>query len=171
LLRTYRSGVGAVVGHDLVLEVTDWSADLELSAAEPGVAGVRADIDLRSIRVRSGQGVAPLTDRDRDQIVRNAAKALDSWRHPTAVFASDSVSGPAAGPVVVSGMLSLHGVSRPMRVDVRAVTESPAPAGGQPFVAVAVVVQSEYGIRPYVGLLGALRVRDAVDVEVTFRLP
>ncbi len=28
------------------------------------------------------------------------------------------------------------------------------------------VVQSDYGIKPYTGFLGALRVRDAVDVAV-----
>jgi hypothetical protein len=33
------------------------------------------------------------------------------------------------------------------------------------------VTQSEWGIAPYRGLMGALKVRDAVDVVIDARLP
>jgi hypothetical protein len=33
------------------------------------------------------------------------------------------------------------------------------------------VVQSQWGIKPFAALMGALRVRDAVDIVVDLRLP
>jgi hypothetical protein len=43
-------------------------------------------------------------------------------------------------------------------------------AGGHRYRATATVVQSDFGIKPYAAFLGALRVRDAVDVEVELDL-
>ena len=45
ILRTYREGLAAQVGHDLVLEFTDWSATATPPGAEGGPA-IEARIDL-----------------------------------------------------------------------------------------------------------------------------
>jgi hypothetical protein len=39
-------------------------------------------------------------------------------------------------------------------------------AGADSYHATATVVQSDHGIKPYRGFLGALRVRDAVDIDI-----
>ncbi len=53
----------------------------------------------------------------------------------------------------------MHGQTRPLRLQV-------SQTGPDRYHAEATVVQSEYGIKPYSGFLGALRVRDAVQVTV-----
>jgi polyisoprenoid-binding protein YceI len=65
----------------------------------------------------------------------------------------------AGSGVTIDGTLTVCGQTRPLRL---AVSET----GPDRYRATATVVQSEYGIKPYTAFLGALRVRDAVDVEV-----
>jgi polyisoprenoid-binding protein YceI len=55
--------------------------------------------------------------------------------------------------------LTLHGQTRPLRLQV-----SRAPDGR--YGASASVLQSQFGIKPYSGMFGTLKLRDAIDVEI-----
>jgi polyisoprenoid-binding protein YceI len=159
LLRTGRTGVGSSVGHDLTIEVIDWSAQLDVPETGPADATATAHIDLTSLVVREGTGGArPLSEKDRGEIEDNARRTLGVDRYPTASFESIRISTRADGGTI-SGTLTLHGVAAHIDVDVR--EESP-----ERFRATAVVSQSAYGIRPYSAFLGALKVRDDVEVEI-----
>lgn len=163
LLRTGRKGVGATVGHDLTIEVTDWSVELNVPETGPADATATARVELGSLAVREGSGGAvPLTDKDRGEIENNARRTLDVDRHPTATFQSTRVvtDGDSA---TVSGTLTLHGVAAPIEVAVRELTPDR-------YCATTVVTQSAYGIKPYSAFLGALKVRDDVQVEIEVRL-
>jgi len=64
-IKTYREGVAAKVGHDLVIEVGTWEATMDDEAVE-------LHADSTSLRVLSGErGVKPLSDHDRDEIIKN----------------------------------------------------------------------------------------------------
>ena len=66
-VRTYREGVAAKAGHDLIIEVTRWDATVEAAGWT-----VELNVDPRSLEVREGlRGVKPLTDKDRVEIRRN----------------------------------------------------------------------------------------------------
>lgn len=157
LLRTFREGLAAQVGHDLVLEFTVWSAQAAPPGAEGG-ASLEVRVDLTSLRALEGTGgVKPLTDRDRRDIAGNARKALDSQHYPDAVFRSASFTATENGGVF-DGTLTLHGADRPLRL---AVTRT----GDGRLRARATVRQTEYGIKPYSAFLGALKLRDAVEID------
>jgi polyisoprenoid-binding protein YceI len=159
LLRTGRKGVGSTVGHDLTIEVADWSAQVDIPEAAPGEATVTAQVELGSLAVREGSGGAlPLSDKDRREIDKNARKTLDVDHHPTATFESTRVVADDDHGTI-SGTLTLHGRAAPVDVQVRGVTPDR-------YRATTVVTQSAYGIKPYSALLGALKVRDDVEVEV-----
>ena len=68
VLKTGRAGLAARAGHDLTIEITRWSAQVELPADAAGgdtAATVKAEFDLGSLEVRDGTGGAkPLSDRD-----------------------------------------------------------------------------------------------------------
>jgi hypothetical protein len=142
-VKTYREGVAAKVGHDLVIVVTRWSATI----GDDGAIVLSAD--PRSLEVREGlRGAKPLSDRDRREILKNIdQKILGS---SPIEFRSTAVEGDR-----VTGELTMAGATRP-------VTVARTADGGA-----ATLVQSQWGIKPYRGLMGALKVRDDVEVILT----
>jgi len=163
ILRTFRDGLAAQAGHDLTIEATRWSAVLGVNEdLSPADLDVR--IDMGALVVRDGTGgVKPLSDRDRREIAVTARKVLASDRHPEAVFAAAGFEPVAEGGGEISGTLTIRGQTRPLRIHVTS-------TGADHYHAEAQVVQSDYGIKPYTAFLGALRVRDAVDIAVELDL-
>jgi len=159
LLRTYRQGLAASVGHDLVIQLARWSAEFVV-AEDAVVTELSAVLDLTSLTVLEGVGgVKPLSDRDRRDIVSTARKQLSADRVPEARFTATSLSPDANGGGTVAGTLSLAGAQRPFTLRVEA-------PDGDRYHATGQVVQSEFGIKPYSGFFGALKLRDAVDIEI-----
>jgi polyisoprenoid-binding protein YceI len=159
LIKTGRAGLAARAGHDLTIEITRWSASVTVPADDDGgitAAAVSAELDLGSLTVRTGTGGAkPLSDRDRGDIHATARKILG--KGATATFTSSRVI-PASGGGAIEGTLTLHGTPRPVRLQVT----SPEP---NRYRGTAVVRQSDFGITPYSGFLGALKLKDEVTVE------
>jgi polyisoprenoid-binding protein YceI len=166
IVRTARDGMAATAGHDLTIEVPRWSGELTISGngGGPAPAGLDLRIDLGSLTVLRGTGgIKPLTDRDRREIAVTARKVLGTDRHPEAAFTADGFqAGPGDG-WLVSGSLTLNGQTRPLQLQV-------SQTGDGRFRATASVRQTQYGIRPYTAFLGALKVRDAVDIEADAEL-
>jgi polyisoprenoid-binding protein YceI len=163
LLRTGRDGVGKSIGHDLIIEVTDWSGHADIPETGPRQATIVARFELGSLTVREGRGgVRTLTDKDRRQIERNARVILDVDDYPTVTFESTGI-GADVGGHVINGTLTVHGAAG--QIDVRVHETRPGQYRGT-----AVVTQSAYGIRPYSAFLGALKVRDDVEVEIELDL-
>jgi polyisoprenoid-binding protein YceI len=164
ILKTSRAGLASMAGHDLTIEVTRWSARVEVPAEEAGgvtAATVTADLDLGSLEVRTGTGGAkPLTDRDRGEIKKTMAGIL---RDGQASFTSSRILRFGASGGAVEGTLTINGKSQPARLQV---TE---PGPGR-YRGTATVVQSAFGIKPYVGFFGALKLRDEVGVEFEVNL-
>lgn len=156
-VKTYREGVAAKVGHDLVIEVTRWEAGLEVGEAD--AASVWLTADSRSLAVREGvRGVKPLTDKDRGDIAKTIEEKV--LRGQPIEFRSNAVRMPdGGGRIAVDGELTMAGSSRPVSVQLD------TDADGQVRGAVT-LTQSAWGIKPYRGLMGALKVRD--DVELVF---
>jgi polyisoprenoid-binding protein YceI len=157
-LRTYRSGLAAQAGHDLTIEITRWSGELD-RGDDISTSRLEVHIDIGSLVVREGSGgVKPLSDRDRREIVVTARKQLAADRYPEATFAAETFEPDGAGGGTISGTLTLHGQERPLRLQVRK-------TGDDQYHATTTVIQSEFGIKPYSGMFGALKLRDGVDVE------
>lgn len=162
-VKTYREGMAAKAGHDLVIEVGDWSATVRLGP-EPDDASVELRADGRSLRVLEGTGgVKPLSDGDRDEIRSTIdAKVL---RGQQIAFRSTSVRfNPAAGELTVVGELSIGEATGALDARLDAAADGRV-SGTIP------VRQSAWGIKPYRGLMGALKVRDEVEIVVDVRLP
>jgi YceI-like domain len=154
LVKTFREGVAAKVGHDLVLEVTRWEAGVEGETIE-------LTADPRSLEVREGVGgVKPLTDGDRAEIRRNIDDKV--LREEPIAFRSSGVDRDG-DELVVKGDLTMAGTTRP--VTARLHTD------GERLSGTIRLRQSDWGIKPYRGLMGALKVRDDVEVVVDARVP
>jgi polyisoprenoid-binding protein YceI len=162
VLKTGRQGIAAMAGHDLTIEVTRWSAQVDVPDDDITSATVKADIDLGSLEVREGSGGAkPLSDRDRGEIKKQMAKILGTG---TASFTSARIVRVGSSGGAVEGTFTLNGQSEPVRVQV----SEPGPGR---YRGSATVVQTSLGIKPYVGFFGALKLKDEVGVEFEVTLP
>ena len=160
-VRTYREGVAQKVGHDLIIDVGQWEAAAEVR--EDGtLSSVQLNADPSSLQVREGlRGVKPLTDKDRADIRNTIDEKILLGRPIT--FASTAVE-PGEGGLTVRGELELAGVSRPVSFELDAAADGRV-RGTLP------VTQTEWGVKPYRGLMGALKVRDTVEVVLDVALP
>ena len=149
-VHTYREGMAAKVGHDLIIEVTRWEATVDDGSIE-------LTADPGSLEVREGhRGVKPLTDKDRREIRKNIdAKVLgrSADRVPEHQRRRRAPS---------TGDLTMAGTTRPVSLRLES-ARTAASAATIP------LVQSQWGIKPYRGLMGALKVRD--DVEIVIDAP
>ena len=159
-VRTYREGLAQKVGHDLIIDVGQWEAVAEVG--EDGtLAAAQLDADPRSLQVRDGlHGIKPLTEKDRGSIGKIINEKL---RGGPIVFRSTAVEA-RSGALTVRGELELAGTRRPASFDLTAAADGRV-RGTLP------LTQSEWGIKPYRGMMGALKVHDTVDVILDVPLP
>jgi polyisoprenoid-binding protein YceI len=159
VIKTGRAGLAARAGHDLTLEVTRWSATVDVPGEDAGGvarAAVTAELHLSSLAVLDGTGGAkPLSDKDRRDILKTAGKILGGG---TARFTSSRII-PAASGGAIEGTLTLNGTTKPARLQL--VSRGPGQYQGT-----ATVRQTDHGITPYTGFFGALKLKDEVGVEV-----
>jgi hypothetical protein len=159
VLKTTRTGFAAVAGHDLTLEVTSWSALVEVPDEDAGgvtAATITARLDLGSLAVREGTGGAkPLTDSDRRDIKKTLSGILGDGE---ATFTSSRIVRSGSSGGAIEGTLTINGKSQPTRLQV---TE---PQPGK-YRGSATIQQTAFGIKPYSGFFGALKLRDEVGVE------
>ncbi len=165
-LHTGRAGAVSKAGHDLTLQISQWTATATMSESGE-LRHLRVVALVGSLQVIRGEGgLKPLSDADRATILSNAQSTMKAAKHPEVVFETEGVvQDPATARL--SGHITIAGVSRPLAVDVaheRAGDHIRARA-------TAAITQSEFGIRPYSAMLGALRVRDMVEIRADLTVP
>jgi len=156
--------MGAKLAHDLVLTATRWSGSLEVDADNPAASNASLKIDARSIEILEAVGgVKSLSDKDRKDIAKNIdEKVLQTSKFPELTFVSTQVSGSDPN-FTVAGNMTITGTTRPVNVALA--------VNGSQVVAKASISQKDFGIKPFSAMLGAIKLRDDVDFEVTLDLP
>jgi polyisoprenoid-binding protein YceI len=152
-VRTYREGVAAKAGHDLIIAVTRWDATVD----DADEWTVTLNADPGSLEVREGlRGVKPLTDKDRAEIRKTiAAKVLGS----DPISFRSTRARREDGRLTLVGELWMAGNTRPLTAQLTA-------GEGGAISGTIALTQSHWGIKPYRGLMGALKVRDEVEVVI-----
>jgi polyisoprenoid-binding protein YceI len=160
-VRTYREGAARRVGHDLVIEVSRWRATVEVGdSAVP--SSITLEVDPHSLHVREGlRGVKPLSDRERTEIRNKIDEEI--LRGEPIVFRSSAIEH-SDGRLTVRGELAIAGTTRPatfkLNVDEHGQVSATLP-----------VTQSDWAIKPYRAFMGALKVRDTIEVILDVSLP
>lgn len=156
-VKTYREGIAQAVGHDLVLEATTWNA--KVTVGDDGPPVIVLEVDPTSLEVREGlRGVKALTDRDRAEIKRN----IDDKVLQGKPISFRSQSATAGDRLLITGELTLAGATREATFELD--ERDGRLTGAIP------ITQSDYGIKPYRGLMGALKVRDSLEVVIDVKL-
>lgn len=159
VVKTYREGVAGKVGHDLIIEVRRWDATLQVGD-DPAATTLELNADAGSLHPREGlRGLKPLSDRDRREIVKNINDKVLGGQP----ISFSSTGAEAAGDgVTVRGELTMYGATRPVSFDLAAEADGALSAATE-------LTQSNWGISPYRGLMGALKVRDTLEVVFSGR--
>jgi hypothetical protein len=154
-VRTKRTGAASKAGHDLLIEVTSWSATVD-PEADPALT---LSADSRSLRVLDGSGgIQALDDSDKAGIEQTIHEEV--LKGTSIEFRSMSVEG--GEPIRVQGELELCGERRAIAFEL-ASGEDGALTGA------VLVKQTEWGMKPYTTLFGTLKVADEVEVAVEAR--
>ena len=157
-VRTKRQGAAAKAGHDLLIRVNSWQATLEVADQ----TSMELTADSTSLHVIEGTGGVQKLD---EEDVANIETTIDDevLRRQDIRFVSSRVSEDG-DRVHAEGDLTLADRTRPIGFDLT-IGES-----GE-LRAAAVVTQSEWGMKPYTALWGALKVADDVEVVLEGHLP
>lgn len=148
----FREGMLTSFGHDVTFQVTS----LSLEVGEDDT--ITADFDASSLRVTT----EAVSASDRKDIERNAEKTLETRKYPKIEFRSVSVvrNGDRAS---IEGDLTLHGVTSPISVEAR--------DDGKRWNAKIVLDQRKFGIKPFSAMLGALKVKPDVEIDISVPHP
>ncbi|MGH9266375.1 MAG: YceI family protein [Acidimicrobiales bacterium] len=87
---------------------------------------------------------------------------LESSKYPELKFESTSCSG-AEPNFKAAGNMTIKGTTRPVNVDID--------VNGTTVTARTSISQKDFGIKPFSAMMGAIKLRDDVDFEVTVNLP
>jgi len=163
IVNTGRSGGAAKAGHDLTLEVTGWNGTLQVGE-ELSHASIVVHADGSSLRVLEGRGgIKKLGDDDKQSIQKTIDDEI--LRSTPIDFRSTAVEGdPESGRLRVRGELEFAGRTNPVAFELD-ITQDGQVSGR------AAIKQSDWGIKPYSALFGALKVADEVEVTIDGRLP
>jgi hypothetical protein len=163
LVFTYKEGILSAVAHDLKIRVGRFR--IEIDEVARTVAG---RFDATSLRVVCAMqaGVdaeGALGAEQKREIEGNIVRhVLAADEYPEIRYVSTSVAAEGDG-FRVAGELFLHGRRRPAETSVRKERDG--------YVARAEIHQPDFGIRPYSALLGALKVKADVAVQIVIPWP
>ncbi|MBV9161473.1 MAG: YceI family protein [Pseudonocardiales bacterium] len=147
----FREGLLTSFGHDVTLQVTNLSLDVGDDDQ------ITAEFDPGSLRVTTD-----ILASDRQDIEKNAEKVLEPQKYPKIQFRSMSVvrDGDRAR---IEGDLTLHGATSPISVEAR--------DDGARWNATIFLDQRKFGIKPFSAMLGALKVKPEVEVNISVPHP
>jgi YceI-like domain len=152
-VRTGRTGAAAKAGHDLLLHVTNWEATVDLGE-RPSLS---LEADGASLRVREGTGGMQALGEDDVASIHQSIDD-DVLREQRIAFRSTRAEPGPDGRLRVEGDLTIAGTSRPIAFDLDTVDGRIRGS--------ATVKQSNWGIKQFSILFGALKVADEVEVAI-----
>jgi polyisoprenoid-binding protein YceI len=161
-VQTERAGAAAKAGHDLVIRVTSWEAELVI-AEDPAYTSMELTADATSLRVVKGTGgMQALRDDDVENIEQTINDEVLMGQQIR--FRSTRVqTEPGGSTLHAEGDLTLVGTTQPIAFDL-AIDEAGTVS------ATALVTQTAWGMKPYSALFGALKVKDDVQVVLEGQL-
>jgi len=157
-IKTGKEGAAAKMGHDLVLNVGSWEGTVDVGDS----TSVELSADPKSVEVESGSGGAkPLGDKDKADIKKSIDNKVLGSSQITFKSSEASVDG---GKLNVKGDLSIAGQSDSVSV--------PCTIGDDGTVSGSLTFnQSNFGIKQFSAMMGALKVKDSVTVDIEAKLP
>lgn len=158
LIETGVEGPAAKMGHRLTLTLP-WQARVRWRSGQPVAAEMTADVSALQV-VRGDGGLTGLSGPEKLLARSNAIKSLNAKRFRYIVFRTDSIERSQDGYRLI-GTLDINGMTRERVVDLRV-----EDAGDRwQMTCRATVCHTEFGLKPYSLMMGAMKVADEVVVS------
>jgi polyisoprenoid-binding protein YceI len=115
----------------------DLSGDFSYDAEQPEASEINLEIDTASVDTNHAE---------RDKHLRGE-DFLNVEKYPTATFKTTQYIGDAEGGTL-EGVLTLHGVEKPISIDIKKMGEGPDPWGGYRagFIGTTTLARKDFGI-------------------------
>jgi len=147
-----KAGLLSAAAHEHWVNAPITSGSVDDGSATPGV---RFTVDARRLSVKPEKGVS---DKDQAEVQSNMqSKVLESSTYPEIVFHSTQVRRTTDRVWKVSGDLTLHGVTRPVIVDVTRESDG--------YVGMVRIKQTDFGIQPIKIGGGVVKVKDELEIN------
>lgn len=149
----YKSGLFSFAAHDHLIEVP-----IARGALDEQAKTIEFTVKTGSLQVLDPDD----SEKNRKEIHATmlGPKLLEADKFPEITFRSTSVKQIDANTAAVEGVLTIHGVSRPVALTVK--------RDGKFYVGSAKMKQTDYGLTPVIVAGGAVKVKD--EIKVDFRV-
>lgn len=162
-IRTGVTGRAARMGHRLTIAMTDWHAKVPWTGGEPSAA--QLTIDVGSLEILRGEGgVMSLSGPEKALARSHALKSLEAQRYPEIGFRADDILKTADG-YRLTGTVAIHGQRRTQVIDLHVDDRGDS----WRMSCETVVRHSDFAVKQYSMLMGAVKVADEVTVSFTAR--
>jgi hypothetical protein len=146
-----KTGVFSAAGHDHWVSAPITSGEI----SEKGARSVHFSVDAHKLKVKPDAKVNPNDEAQIQETMEQ--KVLESEKYPLIQFRSSSVAQDSSGSWLVTGELTLHGVSKSIVVTVK--------QAGEVYSGNARIKQTDFGIQPVRVAGGAVKVKNELDVQ------
>lgn len=166
VVQLFKTGIGAALAHDHVVRATEYTGSIQGDATDPTTAVISVEVRAASLQadepeIRQKYGLpSPLSVEERRAIQATmlSASQLDVQRYPLMRFRSTKVVPQETGRYVVTGELTIRGVTQPVSFPVQVELRDGILRGR----GAVRFLQSSFGYKPYSAFLGAVRNKDEV---------
>jgi polyisoprenoid-binding protein YceI len=179
VVQLFKAGVGAALAHDHVVRATQFTGTIHADPSAPTTAEITVEVQAASLKadepaMRQRYGLTSSLGEQERQEIQAAMEAQDQLfitRHPTLRFRSTRVEQHTDGAYLVSGELTIRGVTQVMTVPAQVQQRDNILHSWGSFR----FKQSSFGYAPYSAFLGAVRNQDEVllhfDIVATPAVP
>ena len=170
VIRTFKVGVAAAFAHDHAIVSHDVTGEIVADVADPTTATVHVSVPTASLVVDDARirqqfkldaGPSDADKKEVDAHMKDGGQ-LDVAHFPVVTFSSTRVSKDAAGKLMLTGDLNLHGVTRSVQMPIVVDVTSGTLVGD----AQVGLKTSDFGIRPYSALFGAVGNKDEIVLHL-----
>jgi polyisoprenoid-binding protein YceI len=170
VVQIFRDGVASRFAHDHVVQAKTFSGRVAYDPAAPDASSIRVEVETSTLKADdpgtrrkfSARGAPTASDVAEIEQHMKATDQLDVTRFPVITFVSTAITAQADGRYLVSGRLTIRGVTRTVEFPARVVTEDHGLRG----TATLAFRQSAFGYKPFSALAGAIKNKDEVTLHI-----
>ncbi len=157
---TFKEGLLSKLAHDLLIDITDFKVYVDVPDAGFESGRLELEIQAGSLKVicalKDGERTENLKEKDMADIEKDmGGKVLHPDKYPTVNFLSKSIQGKEGG-YKIGGDLSLHGVTKSIDFDID--------TNGAKLEGMITLLQKDYGIKPFKAMMGALKIKNEINI-------